>query len=189
MYYANINSQKISDSAGTAYSITKYKPVFTFGTKTKFELQIVDNSGNPVALNASDTFTFALDNNFVHTDSLMCYSSDSTVTDAEKGMIEIMVDSNTIPFETKIGNAASITAWLEIARYVSGSTDPELIVQDQCTCRNRVHTTEDAPSAVEVGYYTASQVDSLISGLSDRIEDIEDDLEGFETAANAIIGE
>ena len=188
MYYANSNSQKICDSAGTAYTILRYKPVFTYGTKTKLDIQILDNSGAPVTLNSSDTFTFALDNNFIHTDDLMCFSSSVQVTDAANGIISVAVDANTVSFESKLNGAESITAWLEISRYISGSTDPEIIVQDQCTCRNRVQTTENEPTSSEVDYYTAAQVDSLLSALSDRIDDIESDIADFGSDVDDIIG-
>lgn len=163
MYYANANAQKIADSAGTVFTVLRYKPVFTLGTKTILELQIIDNSGSPVELNSSDTFTFALDNNFIHTDDLMAYSTAVTIADAENGIIQITVDSNTVSFETKLNGAEQITAWLEVSRYIAGSTDPEIIVQDQCTCRNRVQTTENEPSSSEVEYLTAAQIEALIA--------------------------
>lgn len=163
MNYANASSQKFSDSAGYEYTQLRYKPSFVLGTKAEIEIQFLNPNGSPFALNASDTFTAALDSNFLHTDSLMAFANSATITDAENGKISIQLDCNTTEFETKLNGAEKITAWLEVARYLSGSTEPQILVQDQCTCRNRVQTTEGEPSSASVDYYTAAQVTALFA--------------------------
>lgn len=68
----------------------------------------------PVNFTDTDTFSVALDNNFIHTDSLMASSADAMVIDARKGRVDILLDMRAGSFNEKLNGKESVGAYLEV---------------------------------------------------------------------------
>lgn len=134
----------------------------------------IDSTGQPVPLNAADTFEAAIDTNYLHTDELMAYSAADQVDisgdwdqiDRTAGRISIRIDAATTGFAEKIGTAATVSALLEIKRYVSGGTGFSVICQDTVIARNTVLDGEGAPTPADPEYYTAAQTEALLAGYA-----------------------
>ena len=139
------------------------RPELTLGIDSTVRFQFVDEAGDPIPLGMTDVFTVAVDSNFIHTDSLMAYSSNVTVADADNGIIEAVIPCNTTGFESKLNGRERIQAWIEVARYEAGSADAEVMLQDTCSAYNRVQYNESEPQPDDPLYYTAAQIDALLA--------------------------
>lgn len=138
-------------------------PEIVLGTDSKVRLQFVDSSGNPIPMNAGDRYTVAVDTNFDHNDALMAFTDQVAVIDSVNGVVEAVIPCNTIEFSKKLKGLERITVWIELARYNAGEANAEILLRDTCSALNRVQYGESAPAESSVGYYTAAQVDALLS--------------------------
>ena len=66
----DINTKKMTDATGMVALAAVDKPQLFYGTRETLEFTFL-NDGEPVNFTDTDTFSVALDNNFIHTDSLM----------------------------------------------------------------------------------------------------------------------
>ena len=87
----DINTKKMTDATGMVALAAVDKPQLFYGTRETLEFTFL-NDGEPVNFTDTDTFSVALDNNFIHTDSLMASSADAMVIDARKGRVDILFD-------------------------------------------------------------------------------------------------
>lgn len=158
----DINTKKMTDATGMVALAAVDKPQFFYGTLETLEF-IFLNDGNPVKIMDTDTFSVALDNNFIHTDSLMAYSEDATVIDGDGGKVTIKLDMQSESFNEKLNGKDSVGAYLEVTVLHSGSTVPEMLLQDSITARGRVQTVEGAPESADPEYYTSAQIRALLN--------------------------
>ena len=141
----------------------KKRPELILGINKTIRFQLVDEFGAPITLNPADVFTVAVDSNFIHTDTLMVYSDDVSVVDADNGIIEAVIHCNSISFKNKLGENERLNVWMEIRRIEAGSSHEEIILRDKCYALNSVQFDESAPSPSDPSYYTAAQIDSMLA--------------------------
>lgn len=158
----DINTKKMTDATGMVALAAVDKPQFFYGTRETLEF-IFLNDGEPVNFTDTDTFSVALDSNFIHTDSLMAYSEDATVIDGDGGKVTIQLDMQSESFNEKLDGKESVNAYLEVTVLHSGSTVPEMLLQDSITARGRVQTVEGAPESADPEYYTSAQIQALLN--------------------------
>ena len=158
----DINTKKMTDATGMVALAAVDKPQLFYGTRETLEFTFL-NDGEPVNFTDTDTFSVALDNNFIHTDSLMASSADAMVIDARKGRVDILLDMRAGSFNEKLNGKESVGAYLEVTVLHSGSTVPEMLLQDRITARGRVQTVEGAPESADPEYYTSAQIRALLS--------------------------
>ncbi len=158
----DINTKKMTDATGMVALAAVDKPQFFYGTRETLEF-IFLNDGEPVNFTDTDTFSVALDSNFTHTDSLMAYSEDATVIDGDGGKVTIQLDMQSESFNEKLDGKESVNAYLEVTVLHSGSTVPEMLLQDSITARGRVQTVEGAPGSADPEYYTSAQIRALLN--------------------------
>ena len=158
----DINTKKLTDATGMVALAAVDKPQLFYGTRETLEFTFL-NDGEPVNFTDTDTFSVALDNNFIHTDSLMASSADAMVIDARKGRVDILLDMRAGSFNEKLNGKESVGAYLEVTVLHSGSTVPEMLLQDRITARGRVQTVEGAPESADPEYYTSAQIRALLN--------------------------
>ena len=158
----DINTKKMTDATGMVALAAVDKPQLFYGTRETLEFTFL-NDGEPVNFTDTDTFSVALDNNFIHTDSLMASSADAMVIDARKGRVDILLDMRAGSFNEKLNGKESVGAYLEVTVLHSGSTVPEMLLQDRITARGRVQTVEGAPESADPEYYTSAQIRALLN--------------------------
>lgn len=158
----DINTKKMTDATGMVALAAVDKPQLFYGTRETLEFTFL-NDGAPVPFAETDTFSVALDSNFIHTDSLMAYSEDATVIDGESGKVTIQLDMQSESFNEKLNGKESVGAYLEVTVLHSGSTVPEMLLQDSITARGRVQTVEGAPESADPEYYTSAQIRALLN--------------------------
>ena len=158
----DINTKKMTDATGMVALAAVDKPQLFYGTRETLEFTFL-NDGEPVNFTDTDTFSVALDNNFIHTDSLMASSADAMVIDARKGRVDILLDMRAGSFNEKLNGKESVGAYLEVTVLHSGSTVPEMLLQDRITVRGRVQTVEGAPESADPEYYTSAQIRALLN--------------------------
>jgi len=112
-------------------------------------------------------------------DTLMTYSDGCDITDdwadisRENGKISFRVDCNKIPFREKVRESSSdqLEVFLEIKRYVVGSTTPSIILQDKIYANKIVHDTETDPTDIEVNFYNIIQSDARFIQIANIVDD------------------
>ncbi len=158
----DIDTKKMTDATGMVALAAVDKPQLFYGTRETLEFTFL-NDGAPVPFAETDTFSVALDSNFIHTDSLMAYSEDATVIDGAGGKVTIQLDMQSESFNEKLNGNDSVNAYLEVTVLHSGSTVPEMLLQDSITARGRVQTVEGAPESADPEYYTSAQIQALLN--------------------------
>lgn len=158
----DINTKRMTDATGMVALAAVDKPQLFYGTRETLEFTFL-NDGEPVNFTDTDTFSVALDSNFIHTDSLMASSADAMVIDARKGRVDILLDMRAGSFNEKLNGKESVGAYLEVTVLHSGSTVPEMLLQDRITARGRVQTVEGAPESADPEYYTSAQIRALLN--------------------------
>ena len=118
----DIATKKMTDATGSVALSMIDHPHFFYGTQENLQFVFLSD-GEPVEFADSDTFTVALDNNFIHTDSLMASSSDATIIDADAGRVDVLLDMTAESFNTKLNGAESINAYIEATVLHAGETD------------------------------------------------------------------
>lgn len=158
----DINTKRMTDATGMVALAAVDKPQLFYGTRETLEFTFL-NDGEPVNFTDTDTFSVALDSNFIHTDSLMASSADAMVIDARKGRVDILLDMRAGSFNEKLNGKDSVNAYIEVTVLHSGSTVPEMLLQDRITARGRVQTVEGAPESADPEYYTSAQIQALLN--------------------------
>jgi hypothetical protein len=173
--YYNVDTKQLSDSSGAGIS-SAYTPVITYKTYPVLLLNFVDSSGNPQVFPEGMTFKAAIDTDYNIATDLVCKSQDTDINQGDwageslaQGRISVRVSANTIPFGTRIGAAASISAMLEVTGWVTidigGTPMPvrTFIATIPVILSNLVDA-EDGTSPEELpgDYYTIAQVEARL---------------------------
>lgn len=104
-------------------------------------------------------------------DPLMVYSPNSSFNVAGDwddasylmGKMSIRVFCNRDAFFDKLGTSDTISAFIEILKYASGSPYSTKLLRDDTYCENTVKRYEGAPAPYNPLFYTAAQVDALLA--------------------------
>ena len=178
----NAETGALIDPSDGAKLNTASLPDFCLGETSILCLSFVDSSLNAYPFAAEDSFELSIDKDFVHTvngveDPLMAYSADSMFnlsgdwdsTSLAAGKISVRINCNTTGFVSKIGSSESVMAWIEIQRYPAGLTDASIILRNKCVTRNSVKAAEGSPASASPDYYTALQIDVLMTEAESRV--------------------
>ena len=109
----DINTKKMTDATGMVALAAVDKPQLFYGTRETLEFTFL-NDGEPVEFTETDTFSVALDSNFIHTDSLMASASDAVVIDGSSGRVNLTLDMRSESFNEKLNGKESVGAYLEV---------------------------------------------------------------------------
>lgn len=142
------------------------------GETVVFCVSFVNSNGVAVPLSEDDRFELSIDCNFIHdSDPLMAYSKDVNMdsdwneAELENGKISIRVTCATCAFNDKLNNNEKINSWLEIKKYSGASAEASVMLLNIITAKNVIHLNEGMPEPATVDYYTAAQIDALVSNL------------------------
>jgi len=175
LIYYNVDTKQLSDSSGAGIS-SIYTPVITYKTYPVLLLNFVNNSGSPHAFPEGMTFKAAIDTDYNIATALICKSQDTDINQGDwageslaHGRLSIRVSANTVPFGTRIGAAASLSAILEITGWVSidigGEPTPvRTFIETIPVILSNLVDAEDGTSPEELAgdYYTIAQVEARL---------------------------
>ena len=167
MFYINAAQQNfISNAENTRNPASTYeKPIFAYNSYSAYRFQLLNADGTPFLLTEDDILTLALDKDYSKDTPLMAWSEECSIIDAANGIVEFSVDCSANSFYENVKGGAS-SAILEIALYRDGDTRGIVLLQDSVTAKPRVQTTEGAPASSSPEYYTAAQIDALLSQIT-----------------------
>lgn len=180
-------------------------PTIVLGAACQLRMRLFANSDGPDAYPLSDlaavtSWQWQMDVDYngqttckieADNEDIEAHSVTVEIDDEQRTYTEILIPiSNMLTQElvTMMEGVESATIAGELCGYDSTGALVFILQVKGFTVRGRISAT-GSPTELPEEYLTASQVRAITNGLSDRIEDIEEDIEGFETAANAIIGE
>ena len=158
--YVDTSTRTLTDAGGTPLGVPDWLTFFE-GTREILNVSFLEG-GEPFVLYEGDTFKVNLDNNFIHTDTLMAQSTDVEVTDGEAGGATILIDFRSVSFGQKLNGKEKITAWLEILLYRAGVETPIVLLQSQVNAHALVGDYESTGPVATEDYYTRTQIDAII---------------------------
>ncbi|UDQ98965.1 hypothetical protein AAEX28_02480 [Lentisphaerota bacterium WC36G] len=159
--YVDTNLKKIIDPSTFATLNFNKIPTIQYGDKTIIIVQLFSNE-TPQEIEPGVTFELGVDNNFKHDDDLMVLSNDFIVINAEQGIIQFNINTNTISFADKI-QQASISAYIQIKKYTADNTQGATILLDKITALGSVLADSEPPEEQQSNFYNKTQVDALLN--------------------------
>ena len=153
-------------------------PVLFLGETVIFCLTCVDEAGNAMVFDAGDSFVLSGDTNYEHDDDLLIYSAGSGAVNAAgdwseaspaNGKISIRAVCGSGNATSKIGTGEMCSVEMQLRRIPAGGTAFSVLMSRAFPLKNIILSGENEPAAASVGYYTAAQVDSLLSGIRTEI--------------------
>lgn len=143
-------------------------PSFCYGEIIVLSLSFVDSLLTPYSFGEADIFELCGDSDFSHDNDLMVYSDNSNFdtdllfVNRAEGKISAIVNCFTDAFTEKLGSSEYIKMWLEIRRYIAGSSCPSIILRNKIFARNVVMTVEGSPALSDPEYFTAVETNALL---------------------------
>ncbi len=173
----NAETAEIIDASDGSRIVSDNLPSLCYGETVILCVSFVDSNLSPCLFNSDDQFEFSMDKDFVHEingedDPLMAYSANSQVDilgdwtdiDRTQGKISIRVDCLTTGFAEKIGSSEQINIWIEIKRYIAGSSAMSEILRNKAYAINTVRKNEGIPTSASPEYYDTAAVNALLTG-------------------------
>ena len=163
-FYVNVDTGRFINDLGGELTVAESPSVY-FGEHVIFCVHFVNSSLDPVPFQVTDALTTAIDNNFLHTDSLMVYSDNSYVNmpgdwdmaDRTQGRMSIRINCHTDGYEQKIGTSSVIIGYAEIHKVTSGVMS--VLLQDQMNCHNVIDKGGSGPLPLH-DYWDVDESDS-----------------------------
>ena len=142
------------------------KPTLTQYQNVKLKFMLRDQKGLPYDVRNA-TFTLAVDNNFSHSDSLICLSSDFTVAYAEQGIIQVSAVCTSQKFQKVLKNKIPASqVWMQLTAYTAQNIDGTVLLQDNgILLKPKLYTNQGAPAPNDPQYYNKAQIDRLIRDI------------------------
>ena len=157
----DISSKKLINVKNNFTNITaKETPSIQYNDNIIIRVQFFEND-EPFALNNADTFELGIDNNFNHDDDLMALSNTFSIIDAENGIIQIPIATNTISFKEKV-KTSKITANLQIKKYTAQNLQGTTLLLDRITALGSVLANQSPPTETEANFYNKVQINALL---------------------------
>ena len=168
-YFVNINTSQLWDTSAKAQIRPQAKPFIPYQEIDSLILNLVDNSGLAVDISDYTSFEFSADNNFIHSDALMIYSSsdngDITILDAVNGKIKVSYNANTSKFDSVTSGLTSFVGspfFVELIGFLAGDADGASLLRDTFYAVPRVKTIEGLPVPLTPLYLTKVQTIALM---------------------------
>ena len=133
---------------------------------TFLEFQLLDSDKKPVDL--TDCYlNLSVDDNFSHSDSLICPVTQGTVADPLQGIVSFNVDCFSKKFEEVLRKHIPAQAvYMQMQLYNAQHIDGKIVLQDNgVKLLPRLHTTQSAPQSGDSNYYNKQQVNALINSI------------------------
>lgn len=164
VFYVNVDTTKFINEYGGELTLDESPHVY-FGEHVIFCIHFVNGALDPYPFSVTDSLGTAIDNNFLHTDPLMCQSDNDMVNvpgdwdlaDRTLGRMSVRINCNTDGYETKIGTSAKITSYAEIKKTVAGIES--VLLQGQMNCHNVIDKGGSGPLPLH-DYYDVDESDS-----------------------------
>ena len=178
IYYNKNTDRQIDSSGGNSFSAPQlcYQDLPTWRI---FFKNVDSAAGTITAVDVSDAVAWkaAVDDDFDHASEVMCRTLDANIDSSQSslGIIDVLLDANTAPFETAIGTADKKSpVYFQLEGFnTAGKRIHNALIK--ITATNTVDPLGGDPPNPVGNYYTKTEVDAIAAGKADAIgtDDIE----------------